>query len=96
MQTVTKYYRLKPSDLQSSKRTRTIAFPRHVAMYLARRVTDSSFEAIGAHFGGRDHSTVVYAVTKIESTIAKGAPQIEEIGRLFTELTGRKLDGPEN
>ena len=92
VQAVTKQYRLKPSDMQSSKRTRTIAMPRHVAMYLARMVTNSSFESIGAHFGGRDHSTVVYAVGKIEKLIKKGGPEIEEIGRLYTELTGRKMD----
>jgi len=92
VQTVTRHYRLKPSDLQSSKRTRTIAFPRHIAMYLARTVTDSSFEAIGAHFGGRDHSTVVYAVSKIAALVKKAHPDSEEVGRLFTELTGRQLE----
>ena len=90
--TVSKHYRLKPSDLQSSKRTRTIAFPRHVAMYLARTVTSNSFETIGAHFGGRDHSSVVYAVSKISKLIAEGNSKSEEVGRLYTELTGRKLE----
>ena len=93
VQAVTRHYRLKPSDLQSSKRTRTIAFPRHIAMYLARTVTDCSFETIGAHFGGRDHSTVVYAVSKIRALVKKAHPDCEEIGRLYTELTGRQLEG---
>lgn len=93
---VSKHYRLKPSDLQSSKRTRTIAFPRHVAMYLARTVTSNSFETIGAHFGGRDHSSVVYAVSKIGKLIKEGHPKSEEIGRLYTELTGRQMESSED
>lgn len=91
VQAITKHYHLKPSDLQSSKRTRAIALPRHIAMYLARTVTGSSFEAIGAHFGGRDHSTVVYAVKKLEKLIRINPETCEEVGRLFTELTGRQL-----
>jgi chromosomal replication initiator protein len=92
VQAVTQHYHLKPSDLQSSKRTRAVAFPRHVAMYLARIVTGNSFEAIGAHFGGRDHSTVVYAVNKMKK-ITQTNPEIcEEVGRLYTELTGRQLE----
>ena len=92
VQAVTRQYRLKASDLQSSKRTRTIAMPRHVAMYLARTVTNNSFESIGAHFGGRDHSTVVYAVSKIQGLIQAGGSATEEVGRLYTELTGRQMD----
>ncbi len=91
VQAITKHYNLKASDLQSSKRTRVVALPRHIAMYLARTVTGSSFEAIGAHFGGRDHSTVVYAVKKLEKLIRTNPEICEEVGRLFTELTGRQL-----
>ncbi|MCA9001275.1 MAG: chromosomal replication initiator protein DnaA [Planctomycetes bacterium] len=91
VQAVTQHYHLKPSDLQSSKRTRAVAFPRHVAMYLARTVTGSSFEAIGAHFGGRDHSTVVYAVNKVKELTEKHPERCEEVGRLYTELTGRQM-----
>ncbi|MCP5021179.1 MAG: chromosomal replication initiator protein DnaA [bacterium] len=91
VQAITKHYNLKPSDLQSSKRTRVVALPRHIAMYLSRTVTGSSFEAIGAHFGGRDHSTVVYAVKKLDKLIRTNPEICEEVGRLFTELTGRQL-----
>ncbi|MBL4769875.1 MAG: chromosomal replication initiator protein DnaA [Planctomycetes bacterium] len=92
VQAVTQHYHLKPSDLQSTKRTRAIAFPRHVAMYLARMVTSNSFEAIGAHFGGRDHSTVVYAVNKLKKLSQTNPERCEEVGRLYTELTGRQLE----
>ncbi|MEM9381095.1 MAG: chromosomal replication initiator protein DnaA [Planctomycetota bacterium] len=67
---VTEHYQVKLSDLQSKRRTKIIAFPRQVAMYLARKVTRHSLEEIGGFFGGRDHTTVLYAVEKIEGMVA--------------------------
>ena len=58
-------YRL-ANDLLSKKRTRNIAFPRMVGMYLARKLTGGSFPSIGERFGGRDHSTVIHASNTIE------------------------------
>jgi len=63
---VTEHFGVKLSDLQSKKRTNAIAYPRQVAMYLARQITRHSLEGIGGYFGGRDHSTVIYAVEKIQ------------------------------
>ncbi len=63
---VTEHYGVKLSDLQSKKRTNAIAYPRQVAMYLARQITRHSLEEIGGFFGGRDHSTVIHAVEKME------------------------------
>ncbi len=54
------------SDLQSKRRTQTIALPRQTSMYLARRLTNHSLEEIGAFFGGRDHTTVLHAERKIQ------------------------------
>jgi chromosomal replication initiator protein len=54
---VTKYYNVRLSDLQSKRRHKSIAFPRQVCMYLARRHTRFSLEEIGGYFGGRDHTT---------------------------------------
>jgi chromosomal replication initiator protein len=54
------------ADLRSKRRTRNIAVPRQIAMYLCRKLLQSSYPAIGAIFGGRDHSTVIHAVTVIE------------------------------
>jgi chromosomal replication initiator protein len=62
---VTEHFGVKLSELQSKKRTNTIAYPRQVAMYLARQITRHSLEEIGGFFGGRDHSTVIYAVDKV-------------------------------
>ncbi len=65
--TVADFYRIKISDLLSKKRSRIIARPRQVAMSLARELTQFSLPDIGAAFGGRDHTTVMYACKTIES-----------------------------
>ena len=67
--TVAKYYNIKISDLESSRKTNNIAFPRQVAMYLIRELTDSSLPQIGRYFGNRHHTTVKYACEKIEDDI---------------------------
>ncbi len=64
---VTEYYNLKMEDMVSKKRTQKIAFPRQIAMYLSRELTDSSLPQIGEEFGGRDHSTVIHSHQKIEN-----------------------------
>jgi len=66
MQVVAKFFNLKVSDLTSDKRSNTIAYPRQIAMYLCREVADMSFPSIGKDFGGRDHSTVLHAYSKIK------------------------------
>lgn len=65
--TVADFYRIKLVELLSKKRTRAIARPRQVAMYLARELTQMSLPEIGAAFGGRDHTTVMHACRTIES-----------------------------
>jgi len=64
--TVTKHFGVRPADLQSRKRSQSIALPRQVCMYLARNLTRYSLEEIGGHLGGRDHSTVLHACNKID------------------------------
>ena len=68
---------IKLSDLQSSKRTKSVAFPRQIGMYLARKMTDHSLSEVGGYFGGRDHSTVLHACDKI-STLVKSDPQLQQ------------------
>jgi chromosomal replication initiator protein len=63
---VTGRYNVRLADLQSKKRSRSIAFPRQICMYLARTLTRHSLEEIGGYFGGRDHSTVLHATRTIE------------------------------
>jgi chromosomal replication initiator protein len=63
--TVAEYYKIRTSDLLSARRSRTIARPRQVAMTLAKELTNHSLPEIGEAFGGRDHTTVLYATRKI-------------------------------
>lgn len=64
---VTEFYNIRVTDLQSKKRQRSVALPRQVSMYLARKHTRMSLEEIGGYFGGRDHTTVMHAVKTIEA-----------------------------
>jgi len=63
---VVEYYGVKPADLQSKRRQKSIAHPRQVCMYLARKYTRYSLEEIGGFFGGRDHTTVMHAVKAVD------------------------------
>ena len=67
--TICDYFNLKLGDLKTKRRTRNIAIPRQVAMYLCRKHTATSFPTIGSKFGGRDHSTVIHAAKTIEKKI---------------------------
>jgi chromosomal replication initiator protein len=64
-ETVASYFNLKNEDLKTKKRTRQVAYPRQIAMYLTRELTDLSLPKIGESFGGRDHTTVLHACEKI-------------------------------
>lgn len=66
-QSVAAHFGVDVADLKAKKRTRSITFPRQIAMFLARELTDASLPRIGAEFGGRDHSTVIHAYEKIRS-----------------------------
>lgn len=63
---VSEYYGIKISDMQSARRSQNVARPRQVAMYLAKTLTSRSLPEIGRKFGGRDHTTVLHAVRKVE------------------------------
>jgi len=68
---VAEFYSLKIEDFKSKKRNRSISFPRQIAMYLSRELTDSSLPQIGNSFGGRDHTTVIHANEKINTELNK-------------------------
>ncbi|WP_405031151.1 helix-turn-helix domain-containing protein [Paenibacillus hexagrammi] len=68
-QKVGEFYGLKLEDFKARKRTKAVAFPRQVAMYLARELTDFSLPKIGENFGGRDHTTVIHAHEKITESL---------------------------
>jgi len=84
---VSRHYNVSKADLLSSRRTRTIVRPRQVAMYLAKVLTPRSLPEIGRRFGGRDHTTVLHAVRKIEGLVSGDKLLAEEI-----ELLKRMID----
>jgi len=68
---VAQYFNIKISDLKSAKRLKALVLPRQVAMYIARQLTSCSYPEIGEKFGGKDHSTIIHAIKKIDKKIAE-------------------------
>ncbi|CTQ49519.1 chromosomal replication initiator protein DnaA [Jannaschia donghaensis] len=88
MKATCEHYSLRMSDMTSARRSRMIARPRQMAMYLAKKLTPRSYPEIGRKFGGRDHTTVLYAVRKIEELMAADVQLAED-----AQLLQRKLEG---
>lgn len=86
--TVADYFKIKVADLFSKKRTRQIARPRQVAMWLAKNLTSQSYPSIGDAFGGRDHTTVLHAVRTIETLRAKDNELNHDVHVLLQVLKG--------
>ena len=85
---VTAYYDVRPADLQSKRRSQSITMPRQICMYLARNLTSHSLEEIGGHLGGRDHTTVMHACSKIgelQQADDKVQSQLAELARRITK-----------
>jgi chromosomal replication initiator protein len=76
-------------DLLSPNRSQPLAWPRQVAMYLARELTDATLPAIGRAFGGRNHTTVLHAYRKTAQRIACDREAYETVRRLTESLGGR-------
>ena len=83
---VAKNFNLDIKDIKGKKRTDTIAHPRQIAMYIARKFTEFSTIEIGASFGGRDHTTVLYSFDKIEKAIIKDAQFSAQINKIVQEI----------
>jgi chromosomal replication initiator protein len=83
---VARQYNVSRADLLSSRRTTNVVRPRHVAMYLAKILTLRSLPEIGRHFGGRDHTTVLHAVRKIDAVISNDTALAQEIEFLKRQL----------
>jgi chromosomal replication initiator protein len=86
--TVADYFKIKVADMYSKKRTRIVARPRQMAMYLARELTNLSYPEIGLSFGGRDHTTVLHACAKIEELKASDQTLRKDYNLLIQVLTG--------
>ena len=83
---VSTVFGIKMDDFNSKKRTRVIAYPRQIAMYLSRELTNLSLPKIGNEFGGRDHTTVIHAHDKISKDIEKDSELKEKIDKIIIDL----------
>ena len=85
---VSEYFDIKLSDMKVKKRSRAIAYPRQLAMYLSRQLTDCSLPEIGYQFGGRDHTTVMHAFEKIETDLKTKKGLTEVVDKLIQSIKG--------
>ena len=85
-QRVSGLFQVQAGELQSRRRFRNVLLPRQVGMYLARQLTPLSLEQIGAYFGGRDHSTVLHAVRKVEEALEHDARLSGAVRQLHADL----------
>ena len=83
---VADYFNLSPYDLRGKKRTKAIAFPRQIAMYITREITEFSTTEVGLEFGGRDHTTVMHACQRIESRMQTDSYLEPNIQRLIRQI----------
>ncbi len=84
---VSNHFNMKISDIKSAKRLKTVVLPRQIAMYLSRQLTSSSYPEIGDRFGGKDHSTIIHAIRKIERLMEEDFQLKSTIENLRKELT---------
>lgn len=85
---VAEVFDIKMEDFNSKKRTRAIAYPRQVAMYLSRDLTDLSLPKIGEEFGGRDHTTVIHACDKISKDLKENIDLKLKVEKIINDLKG--------
>lgn len=81
------YFNLRTEELKSQRRTRNIAYPRQIAMYLCRKLTDMSLPKIGEEFGGRDHTTVIHAYEKISESLKTDEMLQNTVNEITKKLT---------
>lgn len=89
MKTVGRYFDINPDLLTGSKRSRDITYPRQLAMYLCRELTDLSLPKIGQAFGGKDHTTVLHACEKVQEEIQKNSETRRAISEMKKNITGK-------
>lgn len=90
---VANFFGIRIQDLKSEKKIKNIAVPRQIAMYLARRYTGASFPEIGEKFGGKDHSTVIHAVRKIEGMMGDDVTLRNTVNTVSRKLDALKTSG---
>ena len=83
---VAEFFQISVEDIRSKKRSSNIAFPRQIAMYMCRKLTNESYPKIGTEFGGKDHSTVMHSVEKIEIEIKNNKDLAGIVEKLSNDL----------
>lgn len=83
---VAEYFEIRPSDMTAKRRSQSVAYPRHVAMYLSREMTGLSLPEIGEQFGGRDHTTVLHAYEKIKKDVKKDQKAKSLVDKLMIDI----------
>ncbi len=86
-QAVAEFFNIEIEDLKAQRRTKNVTFPRQIAMYIIRELTDYSLPKIGEEFGGRDHTTVIHAYEKIQNSI-KEDPEVDRIIKTLIHKLG--------
>lgn len=86
---VSRYYNIRIEEFKSKKRNREISYPRQIAMYLCRELTDMSLPKIGDEFGGRDHTTVIHACEKISEDIETNSETRRAVSELKKNIQGK-------
>lgn len=87
---VCEYYNITKDDILSKRRTKNIAYPRQICMYLSRELTDNSLPTIGEYYGGRDHSTVIHGYDKIKEDLKTNGGLQEEIDKITSSIKNSK------
>jgi chromosomal replication initiator protein len=87
------YFDVTPDEIRSASRSRPLVTARQTAMYLCRELTDLSLPEIGRRFGGRDHSTVIYATNKVREQLQRSENVYEQVRELTTRIRQRAARG---
>jgi chromosomal replication initiator protein len=85
-QVVAEFFGIRVEEMRAKRRTKGVAFPRQVAMFVARELTDASLPRIGEEFGGRDHTTVMHACQRVRDTLRRDAHLAASLKRLMDDL----------
>jgi chromosomal replication initiator protein len=84
---VAEFFGIKLTDLRAQNRTKAIAFPRQIAMYLSRQLTHASLSEVGRAFGGKDHTTVLHGVEKIQQMLQEDPKFKKTIDSITQSIT---------
>jgi len=89
LRAVCNYYSVKIEDVKSAKRTQELVIPRHVAMYLIYSLTKTPYTSIGNFFGGRDHTSILHGIRKVEDELKEVAKTKQDVANITQSVFAR-------